>query len=132
MKRNYNLEIKLMTEPGSKAHYTTEKSQKDARLTELQARLDAAQASGRQSKRDELFGGRRDVETGDAGGETQTAESKLNEADQYQDKTEEAYKNIIGVLQDTEQAADGTAQNWPISASRSPASRSRRSGSTRC
>ena len=50
------------------------------------------QASGRQSKRDELFGGRRDVETGDAGGETQTAESKLNEADQYQDKTEEAYK----------------------------------------
>lgn len=50
-----------------------------------------SQSSGGQSKRDELFGGRRDVETG-SGGEGQSAEAKLAEADHYQDKTEEAYK----------------------------------------
>lgn len=43
-----------------------------------------------QSKRDELFGGRRDVESGEA--TERSAEAKLDEADQYQDKTEEAYK----------------------------------------
>lgn len=50
------------------------------------------QARSGQSKRDELFGGRRDVETGDGGSAGQTAEAKLSEADHYQDKTEEAYK----------------------------------------
>lgn len=40
--------------------------------------------------RDELFGGRRDVETGQVG--PQTSEAKLAEADHIQDKTEEAYK----------------------------------------
>lgn len=48
-----------------------------------------SQASG-QSKRDELFGGRRDVESGEA--TERSAEAKLDEADQYQDKTEDAYK----------------------------------------
>lgn len=43
-----------------------------------------------QSKRDELFGGRRDVESGEA--TERSAEAKLDEADHYQDKTEDAYK----------------------------------------
>lgn len=47
------------------------------------------QASG-QSRRDELFGGRRDVESGEV--TERSAEAKLDEADQYQDKTEAAYK----------------------------------------
>lgn len=50
------------------------------------------QSRGGQSKRDELFGGRRDVEAGDDNSAGQTAEGKLSEADHYQDKTEEAYK----------------------------------------
>eukprot|EP00752_Nemacystus_decipiens_P009607 g8584.t1 len=106
MRRSYNLEIKLLKDPASKAHYNMEKSQKDARLTTLQARFEAAKTSG-QSKRDELFGGRRDVESG--GATERSAEAKLDEADQYQDKTEEAYKNMIGVLKETEATADGTA-----------------------
>lgn len=52
-------------------------------------RVRLSQASG-QSRRDELFGGRRDVESGQA--TERSAEAKLDEADQYQDKTEEAYK----------------------------------------
>eukprot|EP00903_Cladosiphon_okamuranus_P015611 g14415.t1 len=106
MKRSYNLEIKLLKDPASKAHYNMEKSQKDSRLSTLQARLVAAKASG-QSKRDELFGGRRDVESGET--TERSAEAKLDEADQYQDKTEEAYKNMIGVLKETEATADNTA-----------------------
>ncbi|CAM9417012.1 unnamed protein product, partial [Hapterophycus canaliculatus] len=106
MKRSYNLEIKLLKDPASKGHYNLEKSRKDARLTELQTKFDVVQASG-QSKRDELFGGRRDVESGEA--TERSAEAKLDEAKQYQDKTEEAYKNMIGVLQETEATADGTA-----------------------
>lgn len=47
------------------------------------------QKSG-QSTRDELFGGRRDIEIGE--GEGRSAEAKLDEASQYQDKTEDAYK----------------------------------------
>lgn len=46
------------------------------------------QGSG-QSKRDQLFGGRKDVETGNA---ERSAEAKLDKADEYQDKTEDAYK----------------------------------------
>lgn len=53
--------------------------------------LQASTQSGGQSTRDELFGGRRDVEAG-ASGRASTAEAKLDEADRYQDKTEEAYK----------------------------------------
>ncbi|CAM9334303.1 unnamed protein product [Laminaria digitata] len=106
MKRSYNLEVKLLKDPASKAHYNLEKSQKDARLTALQTRLDAAQGSG-QSKRDQLFGGRKDVESGQSA--DRSAEAKLDLADQYQDKTEDAYKNMIGVLQETEQTADNTA-----------------------
>ncbi|CAM9157137.1 unnamed protein product [Scytosiphon promiscuus] len=106
MRRSYNLEIKLLKDPASKAHYNLEKSKKDARLTELQSKFDFVQSSG-QSKRDELFGGRRDVESGVT--TERSAEAKLDEADQYQDKTEETFKNIIGVLQETEATADGTA-----------------------
>lgn len=48
-----------------------------------------AQGSG-QSKRDKLFGGRKDIESGEAG--ERSAEAKLDKADEYQDKTEDAYK----------------------------------------
>ncbi|CAB1117225.1 unnamed protein product [Ectocarpus sp. CCAP 1310/34] len=106
MRRSYNLEIKLIKDPNMKAHYNLEKSQKDSRYATLQSRFDAAKASG-DSTRDELFGGRRDVESGEAQGKS--AEAKLTEADQYQDKTEAAYKNMIGVLQETEATADNTA-----------------------
>ncbi|CAM9977549.1 unnamed protein product [Pylaiella littoralis] len=114
MRRSYNLEIKLLKDPSSKAHYSMQKSKRDARLTALQTRFDGAKASRMhpsppcgQSKRDELFGGRRDEESGQAA--ERSAEAKLDEADRYQDKTEEAYKNMIGVLQETEATADNTA-----------------------
>lgn len=58
--------------------------------------LPTPQASG-QSKRDELFGGRRDEESGQAA--ERSAEAKLDEADRYQDKTEEAYK--VGSVEDS-------------------------------
>lgn len=53
-----------------------------------------AQGSG-QSKRDQLFGGRKDIESGETG--ERSAEAKLDKADEYQDKTEDAYK-VQGVL----------------------------------
>ncbi|CAM9598662.1 unnamed protein product, partial [Discosporangium mesarthrocarpum] len=116
MKRSYNLEIKLMRDPTSKAHFTLEKSEKDKRLAELTARLENAKTSGGQSGRDTLFGGRRDVESGVGGGsgagpgKGSTADQKLDDADAVQDKTEDTYKGMIEVLKDTEQVAGGTAE----------------------
>lgn len=53
--------------------------------------MQALPTVGMQGRRDELFGGKRDVETGGMGG-VPPAEAKLDEADHVQDKTEEAYK----------------------------------------
>eukprot|EP00611_Tribonema_gayanum_P016832 TRINITY_DN29269_c0_g1_i1.p1 TRINITY_DN29269_c0_g1~~TRINITY_DN29269_c0_g1_i1.p1 ORF type:complete len:238 (+),score=69.02 TRINITY_DN29269_c0_g1_i1:210-923(+) len=104
MKRSYNLEIKLMRDATQKASYQEEKNAKDAKLTELEAQLEEAKNKPAGSDKVSLFSGRAAEEP-----KVKTADQKLDQAEMIQNKTEAKYKNIITVLEQTEEVGSATA-----------------------
>lgn len=102
MKRSYNLEIKLMRDPEQKGIFQEEKNKKDARLTDLEAKLEEIRSKPNMEKAT-LFSRAVEVPV------TKTADQKLDQADAIQNKTEAKYKNMISVLQETEVTASNAA-----------------------
>jgi|EP00953_Heterococcus_sp_UTEX-ZZ885_P015339 novel plant SNARE len=105
MKRSYNLEIKLMRDVAQKALYQEEKNTKDSRLADYETQLDDIRSKGSGTERNTLFSGR----SPEPQQKQKTPEQKLDQAELIQNKTEAKYKNMITVLEQTEEVGSATA-----------------------